>query len=193
VTGRYGEIGVRWNQSEHFIHNLSFGMRHDDVNAQWVFNDASDSSLADVPGIGGVDYVFAALDQWTWDLTLRSSVLFDRDRSLQLYLQPFLTQGDYADPKWLATPDSYDLRPYDTAISDHDFNYGALNLNLVYRWEYRPGSTVYLVWTHSKSRYEERGMAVDPRRWHDGFDAGFPFRAEPGNSFLLKVSYWFSI
>ena len=193
VTGRSGEIGLRWNQSEHFTHRISFGMRHDDVNAQWIYNDANDGSMAGVVGIGGVDYVFGALDQKTWDLTLRSSVLFDRNKSLQLYLQPFLTQGDFSDPKWLATPDSYDLRPYDIEVSTYDFNYGALNLNLVFRWEYRPGSTIYVVWTHTKQQYEERGMPFNRQNFKEGFDAGFPFRSEPGNTFLVKISYWFSI
>ena len=150
------------------------------------------SNLGDVraPAQGTL---FGELDQQVWDLTFRSSVLFNRDQSLQLYVQPFLTQGDYADPRWLATPDSYDLRPYDIQVSDYDFNYGALNLNLVYRWEYRPGSTIYIVWTHSQERYEERGMAGAPNDWDNEFDFGYPLGVEPGNTILAKISYWFSI
>ena len=125
-------------------------------------NYRNDGRPARVPGIGGVDYVFGELDQMIWDLTLRSSILFNRDNSLQLYLQPFLTCGDYANATWLATPDSYDLRPYDIDPGQFDFDYGAVNLNLVYRWEYRPGSTFYLVWTHNKDQYEERGGPDNP-------------------------------
>jgi len=193
LTGRYGSFSIRWNQNEHFSHSIRFGYSNEDNNAQWIYNAANDGSQVGVTGVGGVDYVFGALDQETWDITLRSSVLFDRNKSLQLYLQPFLTNGSYSHAKWLATPNSYDLRPYDIPVSNFDFNYGAVNLNLVFRWEYRSGSTLFLVWTHSKERYEERGSSVTQMDWKNGFDAGFPFRAEPGNTFLAKLSYWFSI
>ena len=91
------------------------------------------------------------------------------------------------------------MRDYpDFVAEDFDFNFGALNLNLVYRWEYRPGSTIYLVWTHSKGQYQERGGSENPDwdrdpLWDNGFDSGFPFRTEPGNTFMAKISYWFSI
>jgi len=66
-------------------------------------------------------------------------------------------------------------------------------MNLVYRWEYRPGSTLYLVWTHSKERYETLAAANNQNVWSNDFNAGFPFGVEPGNTVLLKFSYWFSI
>jgi hypothetical protein len=198
LKGLAGEASLRWNQSEHFSHWIGFGIRHIELDAQWVQNYRSTDSAPDVPGIGGVDYVFGELDQMIWDVTLRSSILFNRDNSLQLYLQPFLTRGNYANAKWLATPDSYDLRHYDTDPSQFDFEYGAVNLNLVYRWEYRPGSTLYLVWTHNKGQYQERGGPENPHwdrdpLWDNGFDSGYPFRTEPGNTFMAKISYWFSI
>jgi len=193
VRGLAGEASVRWNQSDHFTHRLGFGIRHNRTESQWITNNANDGSQPGVTGIGGVDYVFGELDQMIWDVTLRSSILFDRDRSLQLYLQPFLTRGNYTKPTWLATPDSYDLRPYDLDAAAYDFSFGAMNLNLVYRWEYRPGSTIFLVWTHSKDRYEERGDTTGAPAWDNDFNAGFPFGVEPGNTFLLKVSYWFSV
>ncbi len=192
--GPGGSLRVIWHQNQHFQHELGVGISHKVTDAQWLGNFANTGSRPGIVGIGGVDYVFAELDQMTWDLTLRSSVLFDRDRSLQLYVQPFLTSGDYTNPRYLATADSYDLREYtDFAAGDHDFNFGAVNLNLVYRWEYRPGSTVFLVWTHSKQRYESRATAGEPDRWGNDFNAGFPFGVEPGNTFLLKFNYWFSI
>ena len=187
------EGSVRWNQSQHFSHALSFGVRHNRVDTQWIGNFANDGAQAGVAGIGGIDYVFAELDQVIWDVTLRSSALLDRDRSLQLYVQPFLTRGRYSNPVWLATPDSYDLRPYGLDAGSYDFNFGAVNLNLVYRWEFRPGSSLFLVWTHNKERFEQRDRAPDPSRWRNGFDAGFPFGTEPGNTLLAKLSWWFSI
>ncbi len=192
------EAGLRWNQSEHFSHWIGFGIGHFQNDAQWVQNYRSADSAPTVPGIGGVDYVFGELDQMIWDLTLRSNILFNRDNSLQLYVQPFLTRGNYGNTRWLATADSFDLRPYDIDPAQFDFEYGAVNLNLVYRWEYRPGSTLFLVWTHSKGHYQERGGPDNPDwdrdpQWNNGFDAGHPFRSEPGNTFMAKISYWFSI
>jgi len=85
------------------------------------------------------------------------------------------------------------LQPYDMDASLSDFEFGAVNLNVVYRWEYRPGSTVYLVWTHGKQRYDERYDAADAGTWTNNFDAGYPFNTEPENTFMAKFSYWFSI
>jgi len=184
---------LTWNQSQHFNHSIGLGWSHSAAADQWLYNIANDGSQPGVTGIGGVDYVFAKLDRHTWDLTLRSNILFDKDRSLQIYLQPFLTYGDYRDASWLASPASYHLRPYGDDASRYDFAYGAVNLNVVYRWEYRPGSTLFLVWTHTKNRYEERATSADPAGWSHDFNATFPFRTEPGNTLLAKFSYWFSI
>jgi len=115
------EVHVRWNQGEHFLHEFGVEWIRERSDAQWLENFANDGSQPGVAGIGGVDYVFGRLDRTTWELTLRSSILFDRNRSLQLYFQPFLSTGDYADPRWLAAPDSYDLRPYRLDAAAYDF------------------------------------------------------------------------
>lgn len=193
VQGQSADLSVRWNQNQHLSHSIGIGVRHNQNKAQWMTNQANNASQPGVTGIGGVDYIFGELDQMVWDMTLRSSILFNRDQSLQIYLQPYLTYGDYSAPRWLATADSFDLRPYDLDAAAYDFNFAALNLNLVYRWEYRPGSTIYLVWTHSKNRYDERSFAHDPDNWNNDFRASLLTDSEPENTFLAKVSYWFSI
>ncbi len=184
---------LRWNQNQHLSHSIGFGWYHALNSDQWLANLANDGSQTGVTGIGGVDYLFGKLEQETFDLTLRSNILFNRDQSLQIYLQPFLTYGDYTDPTWLAAADSYDLRSYNLDASQYDFEFGAVNLNVVYRWEYRPGSTLFLVWTHAKQRYERRDFATNPADWNNDFDVAFPFETEPNNTFLAKFSYWFSI
>jgi Domain of unknown function (DUF5916) len=191
------EVGIDWNQGSRIRHGIEFeyGWRHAD--AQWIGNVNNPGG-----GIGDVSYVFGEMDQQTWDLTWRSSVLFNRDQSLELYLQPFITVGEYANARELATPDSYDLKPYEVGgeaydPTTEDFTFGAINVNMVYRWEYRPGSTLYLVWTHARENYDQRSFhdgTMDPS---DGFDNDFSvdplFDTEAENRFLLKVSYWFSI
>ena len=148
-------------------------------------------------GIGGVSYVFGELGQRTVDLTLRTNVLFTRDRSLEIYLQPFLTVGSYSNPRELARPDSYDLRPYaatDFDLANSDFSYASVNANLVYRWEYRPGSTFFLVWTHARNSFEERGaLAGSATAFDNRLRPGQLFRNEPANTLLAKLTWWLSI
>ncbi|MBD3161771.1 MAG: hypothetical protein GF346_05860 [Candidatus Eisenbacteria bacterium] len=186
-----GEIAADWNQSSAVRHEIEIGYsdRTDDTQHLGNFENAGG-------GIGGVSYVFGGIHQRTLDLTLRTSLLFSRDQSLEIYAQPFLTVGDYENAKELARPDSYDFRPYDRdgfRAADHDFRYGAVNLNAVYRWEYRPGSTFYLVWTHSRSSYDERRFFDDPGRFGNDLDGAGLFDNEPENVLLAKLSYWFSI
>ncbi|MFC1572193.1 DUF5916 domain-containing protein [Candidatus Eisenbacteria bacterium] len=183
--------GVRWHQSSAIQHRigLSFHDRIDDT--QHLENYENPGG-----GIGGVSYVFGDLHQQIFDLTLRTSVLFSRNQSLEIYAQPYITTGDYRRVRELARPDTYDLREYkdnDFNIEDWDFTYSAVNVNAVYRWEYRPGSTLYLVWTHSRSTYDER-RDYDTR---DGFDLTMSpdalFNNEPENKVLMKFSYWLPI
>lgn len=192
------QLGLRWNQSEHFSHWIGLRYTYDRTDDQWLDNYANSGTQPGVTGIGGVDYVFAELRRRTWDVTLRSNILFDRDSSLQIYLQPFYTYGSYGRPRWLSAPATHDLLDYDLAAEgrdagDYDFAFGAVNLNIVYRWEYAPGSTVYLVWTHAKNRHEEGKDHAAESDWKPRFDADYPFREEPENTFLLKISKWFSI
>jgi Domain of unknown function (DUF5916)/Carbohydrate family 9 binding domain-like len=189
-----GLVGsVRWNQNEHFSHYLEVNFRRNVLEAQWLDSFITDDSQSGLTGIGGVDYVFAEMNQKTVDVTFRSSVLFNRNQSLQLYLQPYISWGDFTDPRYLATPDSYDLRPYETNASLYDFKLGSTNLNMVYRWEYKPGSTFYLVWTHGHFNYEvDRDIITGGpvRTWSL---ASYWFDSEPRNTILAKLSYWFSI
>ena len=69
-------------------------------------------------------------------------------------------------------------------VSNPDFNFRSLRGNAVYRWEYRPGSTLFLVWTQSRSGSEPVGDFDFAR------DRAALFRARPDNVFLVKVSWW---
>jgi hypothetical protein len=183
------ETSVRWNQSSAVNHELAleFGARRDDTQHMGNFENPG-------RGIGGVSYVFARLSQRTVDLTLRTSLLFSRNQSLEIYAQPFITVGNYSQARELAAPFSYDFVPYARGgykASDHDFGYSSVNLNAVYRWEYRPGSTFYLVWTHSRSDYEER--AAGPQRFNNRLRTGAFFDTEPENRILAKISYWIPV
>ena len=186
------EYGARMNLGRHFFASVSvaYDDRHDD--AHWLLNEAS------ATGIGGTAYVFAELDQQTLDATIRASYLPSRDLSLELYLQPYLTTGQYRNARYLATPDTRDLRAYDrgdgsNVAGDEDFTFGALNLNLVARWEYHPGSTIFLVFTHGRYSEDLRSFYADNRDFDDRLRVDMLFNQEPRSTVLLKVNRWFSI
>ncbi|HYV51402.1 MAG TPA: DUF5916 domain-containing protein, partial [Dongiaceae bacterium] len=76
--------------------------------------------------------------------------------------------------------------------ADNDFSYTSVNFNVVYRWEYRPGSTIYLVWTQGRSAYDVRANA-NGSHYENSLRAADLFASEPANTFLIKMSYWFPI
>ena len=74
------------------------------------------------------------------------------------------------------------------SASQNDFNYKALNTNAVLRWEYRPGSSVFVVWQHGRQQGDRNVGDFSARR-----DYRDLFRAHPDNTFLVKASYWLSL
>ncbi|KPJ93078.1 MAG: hypothetical protein AMS18_06070 [Gemmatimonas sp. SG8_17] len=75
----------------------------------------------------------------------------------------------------------------DFSLSDKDFNVRSLRMNMVLRWEYRPGSTVFLVWQQSRNSRENIG-SFDLDRDINGL-----WRAEPENLFIVKFTYWLGL
>jgi hypothetical protein len=75
-------------------------------------------------------------------------------------------------------------RPY--AFSNPDFNFKSLRGNAVLRWEYRPGSALYLVWTQSRTDYENFGD------FQFNHSLSRLWSARPDNIFMLKFTYWWS-
>ena len=73
------------------------------------------------------------------------------------------------------------------SFADPDFNFRSLRGNAVLRWEYLPGSTLFLVWTQDRSH---TGPDGDLRF---GRDRNALFDAKPTNIFLLKVNYWLGL
>ncbi len=187
-----GDVGVTWNASNRLQLSGALEYWNREERADYLSRETRDDASE---GIGGTSYVFGDLAQETLELTMRSNVLFSRDQSLELYLQPFLTVGNYTNARELVTPDSYELEPYAVdgfRAEDFDFRFAAVNLNLVYRYQYRPGSTFYLVWTHARSEFEERGGGAGDR-FDNALSTGDLFSNEPENTLLAKVTYWFSL
>src|SRR5262249_13431132 len=104
--------------------------------------------------------------------------------------------GDYAELRELIRPDSYDFAHYyvsSSAPRDFNFSYTAVNWNAVYRWEYRPGSTIYLVWTQGRSAYDQRNFHGPEDSFRNDIRAGSLFSMEPENKVLAKITYWFAV
>ncbi len=158
-------------------------------------------------------YILSRIDQTVLSLTLRLNYSITPNLSLQLYTQPYISAGDYNEFKEVIEPraasyenrwhifsdqDSiysngyYHLLPPDLSgeefiIRDPDFNFRQFRLNFVVRWEYLPGSTIFLVWTNGLNDYAYEG------RLNIGDDLKGLFSASSNNAFMIKVSYWFNL
>lgn len=137
-------------------------------------------------------YQFARLQQTTAALTGRLNYTFTPVLSLQLYAQPFVSAGDYsglmevADPRAERFADRF--RPAQGTLPD--FNYKAFRSNAVLRWEYRPGSTLFVVWSQGRDHFEDDGSFAARRDFGRLFNPEF---APSTNVLLVKFSYWFNL
>jgi len=133
----------------------------------------------------GTRYLFAPLRQTTLAMETRLDYTFTPKLSFQLYVQPFISSGDYQTVGSLDAPRGYSFTPWDGTAPDRDFNYRSLRGTAVLRWEYRPGSTLYLAWQQSRSDY---AAGVGDFRFSRDREALFD--ARPDNVFVIKASYW---
>ena len=156
-------------------------------------------------------YVFGTLHQKEFSLQTRVNYVLSPKMSLQVYMQPLVSVGDYDVFKELARPRTYDfvrygdgprvadLRPGDRgatpstpgdggaafSFDDPDFNFKSLRLNAIFRWEWRPGSALYFVWT------EQREDDARPGRFALRRDIRGIFGAPADDVVLFKIAYWF--
>ncbi len=136
-------------------------------------------------------YVFAHLEQKQLGVTMRVTYPFTASATLQVYAQPFVSKGTYSNVRQLsATPRAADYASRyepDTVVVDNPggFNFKQFRSNVVFRWEYRPGSTLFVVWSQGRTG----STSLEGTRGFGG-DIGDLFNLRPDNSFLLKVSYW---
>ncbi|HEV8365643.1 MAG TPA: DUF5916 domain-containing protein [Gemmatimonadaceae bacterium] len=132
----------------------------------------------------GRRYVFAPLDQTEVALVTRFNYTFTPRLSLETFMQPLISSGDYGSLKQLRAARTYDFIPYTAQGPDFDFNFRSLRGNAVLRWEWRPGSTMFFAWQQSRSDVAPVGD------FSLGRDRRALFGAPPDNIFLVKVNYW---
>ena len=136
-------------------------------------------------------YIYGELKSRTLDFTTRADISFTPTLSLQFYVQPFITIGDYTNFKELVEPKSYQFKSY-SLKENRDFHRRSLRGNTVLRWEFRPGSTLFLVWSQSREAALEsvRESDLEFRPLHR---LGSSFTDEGKNIFLIKCRYWFGM
>jgi hypothetical protein len=186
------------------VFNISVGLSYswNRDPAQWVGN----YSVFDT-----TRYVVAEIEQKTLSLTTRLNWILSPSLSIELYASPFVSSGEYSSLKQVQDPmakefddrfrsyqgvvdngdgtesvDINDDNVYDFSVDKPDFNFGQLRSTLVVRWEYRPGSVIYLAWQHGRQRFLNDGS------FHSFNDIGDIFQHDSDNTLLLKVNYWVS-
>jgi len=154
----------------------------------------------------GTRYIFANVDQTTLSLDTRINYTFSPQLSLQVFAQPFIASGDFGAAKEFAEPGEFKFLSYGSevgeivdgriypngrangavsfAVPQPDFNVGSLRGNAVVKWDWSPGSTMYLAWQQTRNNFQPVGDFAFGR------DVDALFGARPDNIFLVKVSYW---
>lgn len=151
-------------------------------NTQWLAN------LGAI-GADSTHYLVAHLDQDLLSFTGRLDVTMRPNLSFQMYAEPFVTAGHYTDVREIvaARAQSYDarFRAFKGTAPNGDFNSKSFNASAVLRWEYRPASTLFVVWTQAREQGD-----LDPGSFTAGRDYRNLFAARPDNVFLIKAAYW---
>lgn len=157
-------------------------------------------------------YVFASINRKTVSASFRVNLNITPDMTFQYWGQPFVATGGYSDFKHITDPmaDRYTDRfnlysadqishndgsyyvdenidgTVDYSFNNSDFHVREYLSNLMFRWEYSPGSTIYLVWSQSRDYYERSGEMDYFRNLGELFNNDIAF---PHNVFLVKFSY----
>ncbi len=149
----------------------------------------------------GKKYIFSTLDQRTLDVGIRTEWTVNARLSMQLFLQPFVASGDYTGFKYLTRARDDEFTPIDVTLGTEtnsytgnsvtfgnpNFNFRSVRGSAVVRWEFRPGSAMYVVWNENRSDTVAVGD-FRPRR-----DFGALPDAPSQDVFLVKFSYWLPI
>jgi hypothetical protein len=205
-SGFYTNVSIDFKPTNYLLFSLSpqVNISHDQL--QYVTNLTYD---------GNQRYIFASIDQKTISASIRINVNISPDLTLQYWGQPFIASGKYYDYKYITDPlaDKYTSRFHiysnsqisengngfnvdenadgtvDYTLDHNSFNYQAFLSNLVIRWEYNPGSSLYFVWSQTRNNWDGTSMGN-----MDYFNnVGDLFGVKPTNVFLIKFSYRFGL
>ena len=138
------------------------------------------------PATFGSRYIFAHVDRSTYSMEVRLNYTFKPDLTLDFYGEPFAASGRYDHFGELAAARTRLMIPLTGTLPSRDFNVESFRSNLVLRWEWRAGSTLYLVWQQDREREEALGTRV-------GLGDMFSSIGRSGdNFFAIKATFWMS-
>lgn len=173
-------------------------------------NDQQYFTLVENSATQNTEYILAKLKRQTLSTEIRANLNITPELSFQLWMQPYYSKGTYSNYKRITDPtnDNYNKRfmpisdkiqwqedtelytvDYnDDGITDiefenNDFNSKFSQLNFVSRWEYQPGSVLFIVWSRNKSNFD--GSSSQKL----GQDMSDLFHTYPDQTFMLKLSY----
>jgi hypothetical protein len=158
---------------------------------------------------GTTHYILGTIQQSTVSVTVRANWTFSPHLSLQVYAQPFISAGKYSELKDVDNPhaDQFADRFHvlqgneyaimgDTIYANYrgsysfdkpDFDVRQLRSNVVLRWEYRPGSSVYAIWSHGQT------STIDNGTFHLATDLSGLAHASEQNLVMVKANYWIGL
>jgi hypothetical protein len=195
--------GLTFRVGNHAFITSEFNYTHNVDNFMYVTQKPADD---------GMQYVMARIKQQTYNLTLRFNYNLTPNLSIQYYGSPFVSTGSYSDFKRAADSHSQNIDArvhvfasseiaYDQTSSSYhvtegvnqysftkpDFSFREFRSNLVFRWEYRPGSTFYIVW--------ENNLHSSENIYYSSFQHNVSdlFGGAPTNVFMVKLNFWSAI
>jgi hypothetical protein len=172
--------GLALKPASNIFIQLSPRYNRDETSAQYVQTVTDPTATA----FFGKRYVFGYIGTKTVSLDTRVNWTFTPNLTLQLFAQPFIASGDYSSFREFARPRSLSKLVYGEDVGtisydeddasyrvdpdgsgpaaaftfdNPDFTSSALRGTAVLRWEYRPGSTLFFVWTQERSDFEPEG------------------------------------
>ncbi len=200
----FSSIGLRAGERLNFTGEVNYTHNLDDI--QYV--DTKTFANSD-------RYLLARIDQNTLNLTFRADICLTPNFTIQYYGSPFITAGKFFNFKRVTDPKAekysdrlhilqgteiqyndkdgvYNIDENNDGFTDYsfdkpDFNFQEFHSNLVLRWEYKPGSTFYFVWTHGRSNYVNENIVSMNKNFNKLLDI------KPQNVFMVKFNYWFTI
>ncbi len=220
VDGSYqhaGSIDFTFRSGEKLQLGLGPSLERGYSRAQYVTTRTDPLAIATY----GRRYIFAPIDQTTLSLETRLNLTLTPTLTFELFMQPLISSGRYSGLREFREPRTFDFLRYGIdvgtiarqndgtflidpdgagsassfTVPDRDFNVRSLLGNAVLRWEWSPGSTLFLVWQQSRSQrieasdYDEAGAARIGDFDFAGESADL-FRIRPDNIFQVKVNYW---
>lgn len=183
------------------------------VSSESKFEDLTDISQYVATNRSGAEtrYIVGQMERETFYTTFRAEFFATPELSFQFYGSPYFSRGKFSGLKKVGSGWDRDIHSrllplritrkddflwyidetgdnnYDFVLNQPDFNFHELRSNFVLRWEYRAGSTLYLVWTHNRYAMQQE---YPSSRWNLHRELA---NAGADNAFMLKISYWLSL